>query len=143
MLAARSNVKGINEARQANGQEEKISKEDDDPQLIGEAKTAMTDVLVMNTCPSSKVSLEDRVAMLNDDQRLIFDCVKDHLLHQQCHETNKCSCELKPLRMFISGVGGTGKSFLIETIRALVASIRSLDGLMCAIATPTGLAVLM
>ena len=91
MLAARSNVKGINEARQANGQEVKISKEDDDPQLIGEAKTAMNDVLVMNTCPSSKMSLEDRVAMLNDDQRRIFDSVKAHLLHQQCHQTNKCS----------------------------------------------------
>ena len=42
--------------------------------------------------------------------------------------------------MFISGVGGTGKSFLIETIRALVGSIWSLDRLMCAIAAPTGLA---
>ena len=42
--------------------------------------------------------------------------------------------------MFIRGVGGTGKSFLIETIRALVANIWSLDGLMCAIAAPTGLA---
>ena len=42
--------------------------------------------------------------------------------------------------MFISGVGSTGKSFLIETIRALVASIWSLDRLMCAIAAPTGLA---
>ena len=43
--------------------------------------------------------------------------------------------------MFISGVGGTGKSFLIETIRTLVASIWSLDRLMCAIAAaPTGLA---
>ena len=48
MLAARSNVKQINEARQADG-EEKLSKEDDDPQLIGEAKTAMHDVLDMNT----------------------------------------------------------------------------------------------
>ena len=72
--------------------------------------------------------------MLNGDQRRIFDNVKAHLLHQQCHEANECSCDLKPLRMFISGVGGTGKSFLIETI---IGNIWSLDGLMCA---PTGLA---
>ena len=31
--------------RQAEGPEEKVSKDDYDPQLIGEAKTAMDDVL--------------------------------------------------------------------------------------------------
>ena len=30
---------------------------------------------------------------------------------------------IKPLRMFISGVGGTGKSFLIEAIKCLVDDI--------------------
>ena len=100
----------------------------------------MNDVVDLGTHSYSNLRIEDRVAMLNGDQRRIFDNVKAHLLHQQCHEINECSCDLKPLCMFISGVGGTGKSFLIETIRALVASIWSLDGLMCAIAAPTGLA---
>ena len=45
-----------------------------------------------------------------------------------------------PVRMFVSGVGGTGKSFLIEAIKALVNSIWPLDTLVCAIAAPTGLA---
>ena len=40
MLAARSNVKDINEARHTEGQGENVSKNDDDPQLIGEAKMA-------------------------------------------------------------------------------------------------------
>ena len=57
-MAAQSNVRQINEARQAEGQEEKVSKDDDDPQLIGEAKTAMNDI---NTSSFS----DDRVAMLN------------------------------------------------------------------------------
>ena len=83
----------------------------------------MNDVLDINASLFNELSLEDRVAMLNGYQRRIFDNVKAHLLHQHCHETNECSCDLKPLRMFISGVGGIGKSFLIETIRALVASI--------------------
>ena len=30
---------------------------------------------------------------------------------------------IKPLHMFVSGVGGTGKSFLIKKIRALVSRI--------------------
>ena len=34
--------------------EEKVSEEDDDPQLIGEAKTAMTDVVSMNISSSDK-----------------------------------------------------------------------------------------
>ena len=42
--------------------------------------------------------------------------------------------------MFVSGVGGTGKSFLIEAIKALVISVWPLDDLVCAIAAPTGLA---
>ena len=43
MLEAAANEKKINEAREADGKEEKVSEEDNDPQLIGEAKTAMTD----------------------------------------------------------------------------------------------------
>ena len=78
--------------------------------------------------------------MLNADQRRIFDGVKSHLLHQQQHEANECHCNFKPLRMFVSGVGGTGKSFLIEAIKALVASIWPSDSLTCAVAAPTGLA---
>ena len=45
--------------------------------------------------------------------------------------------------MFVSGVGGTGKSFLIETIRSQVKEIRKDhvgDETTCAIAAPTGLA---
>ena len=44
--------------------------------------------------------------------------------------------------MFVSGVGGTGKSFLIEAIRQQVAAIwkEHTDGLTCAVAAPTGLA---
>ncbi len=69
MLEARTNIKKINEARQADGQEEKISKEDDAPQLMGEAKIAMNDVLDMNDNLCDMLSLEDRVGMLNADQR--------------------------------------------------------------------------
>ena len=48
-LEALANIKKINEDRQADGKEEQVNKEDYEPQLIGEAKTAMSDVLNMNT----------------------------------------------------------------------------------------------
>ncbi len=58
----------------------------------------------------------------------------DHLIFYSVHVTT--------LNMFFSGVGGTGKSFLIETIRSQVAAIwEDCDyKLTCAIAAPTGLA---
>ena len=43
-------------------------------------------------------------------------------------------------RKFVSGVGGTGKSFLIEAIKAMVNSLWSSEGLLCGVAAPTGLA---
>ena len=79
--------------------------------------------------------------MLNADQRRVFDTLEAHLRHQQRHENGECSCALlKPLRMFVSGVGGTGKSFLIQTVRGLVDQLWPSNDLMCAVAAPTGLA---
>ncbi len=69
--------------------------------------------------------------------------MKIHLLHQQQHEADQCHCDFKPLRMFVSGVRGTGKSFLIEAVKALIASMWQSDGLTCVIAAPTGLAASM
>ena len=68
--------------------------------------------------------------MLNQDQRRVFDNVKAHFQHQQRHETNKCSRDFVPLRLFVSGVGGTGKSFLIEAIKTLVESLWSSENLL-------------
>ena len=97
-------------------------------------------MLDMNNQCCDDLSLKDRVAMLNNDQRRIFEKVEAHLLHQQKHEQSACLCEFKPLQMFISGIGGTGKFFLIEEIKALINSIWRLDALTCAVSAPTGLA---
>ncbi len=90
MLQARANFKQINDAWQADGEEHKISKQDDDLQLLGEVKTAKKELFDMNAHPADTLSLKLRVAMLNADQRRIFGRVKDHLLHQQQHEADEC-----------------------------------------------------
>ena len=51
-----------------------------------------------------------------------------------------CHCDIKPLRLFVSGVGGTGKSFLIEAIKLLVHRIWESKELTVVVAAPTGLA---
>ena len=58
MIVAQCNIKTINAARQADGEEE-VSKHDDGPQLMGEAKTAMNDVLDMNVNSGNNFSLEE------------------------------------------------------------------------------------
>ena len=78
--------------------------------------------------------------MLNADQRKIFDSIKEHLLHQKQHKDKLYKCTFVSLTKFISGVGGTGKSFLIEAIKKLTDSIWQLEDLKCAITAPTGLA---
>ena len=141
MLKARETLKNINDARQADPAERLDNKEDDDPHIQGEAKSAMKDIVDINTKKCGDLPLEERVNMLNADQRRVYDNVHSHMLHEKQHEDGQCKCnKIEPLRMFISGVGGTGKSFLIDAIRAMVCTIWPAEDLVCAVATPTGLA---
>ena len=136
----------INEARQAEAQNVPMpdpTEEDDGPQVAGEATSAMHDVANLQENDDSAPCLDDLVSSLNVDQRRIFEGIKCHLEHQLQHEHDACKCsDLKPLHMFVSGVGGTGKSFLIKTIRTLVGEMwhDQKDALLCAVSAPTGLA---
>ena len=113
----------------------------DEPQLLGEAKSAMDDVLDMNANAPEALTLNERMDIFNADQRRVFDIFHNHLLYQQQHETEHCNCcTFKPLSMFVSGVGGTGKSFLIEAVKAQVEALCPSDDVTCAIVAPTGLA---
>ena len=103
----------------------------------------MNDVQELQANCADELSLEKRIEMLNVDQARVFKRISEHLLHQQRHESGVCECsQLQPLHMFVSGVGGTGKSFLIEAMRAQVAAIwkDKHEALLCAVAAPTGLA---
>ena len=112
-------MRRINEARKEDEvSPDKKDAEDEGVKLVGEAEAAMHNVHDMD---SDNIYLSEHIGMLNVDQRRIFDQVSDHLNHKHRHEIAVCKCkDLKPLHMFVSGVGGTGKSFLIECIRSLV-----------------------
>ena len=136
ILQSRTLITEIDEARHASRMH---PDEDEGPTVCGEVISAMQDVANLNV--DTGLSLEERDAMLNPDQRRVFDNIKKHLLHQIDHEQGNCSCDnIKPLSMFVSGVGGTGKSFLIAAVKALVDSLWETDDIKCAIAAPTGLA---
>ena len=112
--------------------------------LVGEAEAAMHDVQDIEDNASNDLDLEQHIEMSNEDQKRVFGKILEHLNHQHEHDTGKCKCEkLKPLQMFVSVVGGTGKSFLIETIRSQVKQIWEEDFAnytTYAVAASTGLA---
>ena len=85
ILALQATGKKIDEAREADVEDEQPEyEEDDDPQVEGEAKAAMQDVVDMHdNAAADTITLEERVDMLNADQRRVFEKVKSHLLHQQ------------------------------------------------------------
>ena len=144
MLQAQNMIKEINEARKSSANESGQAEHIDEPYVVGEAKAAMTDMQEMQANHADVLRLDRRIQMLNADQECIFTQVSDHLPHPYRHEKELCHCtDFRPLHMFISGVGGTGKSFLIQTIKEQVAAIwatNALDLLTCAVAAPTGLA---
>uniref|UniRef100_A0A1X7V7D6 Uncharacterized protein n=1 Tax=Amphimedon queenslandica TaxID=400682 RepID=A0A1X7V7D6_AMPQE len=118
LLEAERNWKKIVDARNKAGfTEEELpdNKEDDEPQLLGEIMEAVADIADMHINVPN-LTLEQREAMLNLDQKRIFDKIKSHLISQKEREDlleNESSRllrldNIKPLRLFISGVGGTG-----------------------------------
>ena len=121
-------------------EEHSDNESDDKPQLMGEAKAAMQDVQDMNDSSDDDITLDERVQMLNVDQKRIYEKVKMHLLHLLSHESGECSCDFKIFKMYVSGVGGTGKFFLIHALKSLIHQIWPSSDLSCAMAAPTGLA---
>ena len=101
-------------------EEENASEEgyENDPLLnvVSEAQEAMADF---------EVALDDNnvdamIECLNEDQLRVFDTVRNRV-HTQYLSSQMENTE--PLRMFISECGGTGKSYLIKTIKSWVSSV--------------------
>ena len=139
-VKAQSSVKVINEAREELCGQLEPEEEDQGPLVLGEATRAMKDVVEMCVKTDDSLSFEERVGMLNADQRRVFDSVSDYLNHLKLHEAKQCSCKQEQLMKYVAGVAGTGKSFLIEAIKMLVARLWPTSDLTCAVVAPTGLA---
>ena len=68
------------------------------------------DVLMWN---NAEADLASMISKLNTEQRFAYNIVRYYILRDG-------TSEHKQLRMFISGPGGTGKSFLINTIAQFI-----------------------
>ena len=101
MLEAQQQVQEITDARQKNSTVVERHEDNenmlDDPQIIGEAKSAMHDMIGLQD--NDTLTLDKRIDMLNSDQKRIFNNVKKHLVHQRKHELKQCKCnDFKPQR---------------------------------------------
>ena len=86
-------------------------------------------------CLDDKVDVNDMINKPNRDQLRVFNKIKSAIEGQV---SSGPDCDLKVLSLFVSGSGGTGKSFLIKTVKARVQSATSKH---VAVAAPTGIAV--
>jgi len=122
---AKELVQQIDEELQKN-----VSQDDpDNPigvQNIVEAGEAMQDFRDLGDKVDEKIDVFEMIDKLNEDQKRVFDKVVDTV------RTDKSI-----LRLYVSGEGGTGKSFLIKTIKCWIKQNLKKD---IAIGAPTGIA---
>jgi len=91
-----------------------------------EADEAMQDFRDLGKKIDEKIDVSEMIAKLNMNQRRVFDRVIDTV-----------SSDNSILRLYVNGEGGTGKSFLIKTIKCSIKQNLNKD---TAIRAPTGIA---
>ena len=114
-------------------EDEKLQKnvsQDDPDNPIGvqniEAGEAMQDFRDLGDKIDEKIDVSEMITKLNSDQKRVFDRVIDTVRLRN-----------SILRLYVSGEGGTGKSFLIKTIKCWIKQNLNKD---TALAAPTGIA---
>ncbi|CAH2097415.1 unnamed protein product [Euphydryas editha] len=94
-----------------------------------EAANAMDDFQRINLAEEEQNDLQSMIAKLNADQKRIFDMITNKM------ETTDNNADV--LRCFVSGTGGTGKSFLIKILKVWVKTYLNKK---VAVSAPTGIA---
>ena len=87
--------------------------------------------------------LNEAVAGLSPDQLAVYNLFVDYVNHYYQHKSQNCSCEkFEPIRLFVSGFGGSGKSHLIRTLMAYqyIRSEIKKDPCHLLLGAPTGIA---
>ena len=92
----------------------------------------------------SHEELESFVKTLNIDQKRVYDKVTNHIEHMVRHRDKECvgkECS-RPLNLYVSGFGGTGKSYLIKALQGYLWVQKNLfdESTDIALTAPTGLA---
>ena len=129
-----------------NVENDKCDPEDEDDDLV--IDQALQDFETVNDMSDIKTGAElySFVDSLNVDQRRVYDRITSGITHVLDHEEDSCTipdCKgAKPLLMYVSGQGGTGKSYLITALLGFFNVQRNVYNRSCdsIVGAPTGLA---
>ena len=101
-----------------------------------------------NSAIKTQEDLDRIVLTLNQDQRRVYEMITGRLNHILDHDLNLCkNCpkdcsEKEPIHLYVSGFGGTGKSYLIKALVGFLYVQKLVHGRVCdsVLGAPTGLA---
>ena len=77
---------------------------------------------------------------MSHDQQQVFNTVKDHFLHLNRHQADQTIPKPQPLRLFVTGGAGCGKSFLIKLLNEYLIRISNCPTSPVILTAPTGVA---
>ena len=91
---------------------------DTDPQNVDSGSDLFENVRKQTEIETVE-QLREAVKGLSPDQFAVYESFVENVEHYYQHKTKSCSCgNFEPLRLFVSGFGGSGKSHLIRTLMA-------------------------
>ena len=91
---------------------------DSDPQNV-DSGSDLFETVRKQTDIETVEQLKEAVAGLSQDQLAVYESFVENVEHYYQHKTKNCSCgKFEPLRLFVSGFGGSGKSHLIKILMA-------------------------
>ena len=96
-----------------------VEEENDcDPQNV-DSRSDLFETVRKQTEIETVEQLREAVEGLSPDQLAVYKSFVENVEHYYQHKTKNCSCgKFEPLRLFVSGFGGSGKSHLIRILMA-------------------------
>jgi hypothetical protein len=124
----------------------KSQSDHDDDVDVTNLRSGLRDFEIVNSKSEIKSldELEAFVATLNADQKRVYNKITTHVEHMVAHKNKDCEAEdcSRPLFLYVSGFGGTGKSYLIRALQGFMWVNKNVfdDPTDVALTAPTGLA---
>ena len=115
---------------------------DSDPQNV-DSGSDLFETVRKQTEIETVEQLREAVEGLSPDQLAVYESFVENVEHYYLHKTKSCSCgKFEPLRLFVSGFGGSGKSHLIRILMAYQFIRSEVDKEPChfLLGAPTGIA---
>ncbi|KAI8522135.1 hypothetical protein Bbelb_018890 [Branchiostoma belcheri] len=82
----------------------------------------------------------DALSNMSHDQQQVFNTVKQHFLLLNRHQADQASPKPQPLRLFVTGGAGCGKSFLIKVLNEYLIRTSNCPTSSVMLTAPTGVA---